>query len=50
MLFDNTYSYLRSKKLHYTIGMAPPLNGDDADAGLDDDMGEINDNRLQKAG
>ncbi|KAJ1530745.1 hypothetical protein ONE63_005600 [Megalurothrips usitatus] len=51
VLFDNTYSYLRSKKLHYSIGMAPPLET----GGGDDDeetamMEEINDNRVQKAG
>ena len=43
VLFDNTYSYLRNKKLHYSIGMAPPLAGS-----VDETL--INDNALQRAG
>ncbi|XP_071446066.1 SEC14-like protein 2 [Hetaerina americana] len=27
VVFDNTYSYLRSKKLHYSIEVKPPANG-----------------------
>ncbi|XP_069672374.1 SEC14-like protein 4 [Periplaneta americana] len=26
LIFDNTYSYLRNKKLHYSINMAPPIS------------------------
>ncbi|KAK3913656.1 SEC14-like protein 2 [Frankliniella fusca] len=51
LLFDNTYSYLRSKRLHYSVGMAPPLAGsDDHDGVLDDIIGDLNDNRVQKSG
>ncbi|CAH1403383.1 unnamed protein product [Nezara viridula] len=27
VIFDNSYSYLRNKKLHYTINVVPPING-----------------------
>ncbi|XP_034252173.1 SEC14-like protein 2 [Thrips palmi] len=55
VVFDNTYSYLRSKKLHYSIGMAPPLScdGEDGDDGVEDTRfrGELSDARLvQTAG
>ena len=37
MIFDNSHSYIRSKKLHYSVAMESPLTekyGDDDD---DDD-------------
>jgi hypothetical protein len=30
-MFDNTYSYIRSKKLHYSITMVSPLTAKDDD-------------------
>jgi len=32
VIFDNSYSYIRSKKLHYSIAMESPLTGKYEDA------------------
>lgn len=29
VIFDNSYSYLRNKKVHYSISVAPPLEEPD---------------------
>lgn len=36
VIFDNSYSYIRSKKLHYSITMESPLTGDVDDVALQD--------------
>jgi hypothetical protein len=39
VIFDNTHSYIRNKKLHYSITMDSPLTGkydDDNNVGLQD--------------
>ena len=36
MIFDNSYSYIRSKKLHYSITMESPLTGKYDDDDVDD--------------
>jgi hypothetical protein len=37
VIFDNTYSYIRNKKLHYSITMVSPLTAKDEDYNDDDD-------------
>jgi hypothetical protein len=37
VIFDNTYSYIRSKTLHYSIAMISPMTAKDDDDDDDDD-------------
>jgi hypothetical protein len=37
VIFDNTHSYIRSKKLHYSIAMVSPVTTKDDDYDDDND-------------
>jgi hypothetical protein len=41
VIFDNTYSYIRSKKLHYSIAMMSPVTAKDDDDDDDNDEDKI---------